>query len=135
MLISIKTKYANKIFEGTKIYEFRRKSIGEKNCNKKIYVYSSEEEKAIVGYIIVEKILEGDVKYLLDVTKYKDSSGMIKYFEGCNKGYALKISSAVRFKEPIYLSDIKKIDNKFVVPQFFRYIKEDEYIYDVLKKR
>ena len=58
ILISIKTKYANQIFNGTKLYEYRRKSIGEKNCNKKIFVYSSEEEKAIVGYIIVDKILE-----------------------------------------------------------------------------
>ena len=35
LLMSIKTKYANKIFDGTKIYEFRRKSIGEKNLNLK----------------------------------------------------------------------------------------------------
>ena len=27
MLISIKTKYANQIFNGTKLYEYRRKSI------------------------------------------------------------------------------------------------------------
>ena len=73
MLISIKTKYANQIFNGTKIYEYRRKSIGEKNCNKKIFVYSSEEEKAIVGYIIVDKILEGNIDYILEATNNKNS--------------------------------------------------------------
>ena len=73
ILISIKTKYANQIFNGTKLYEYRRKSIGEKNCNKKIFVYSSEEEKAIVGYIIVDKILEGNIDYILEATNNKNN--------------------------------------------------------------
>lgn len=134
LLISIKTKYANQIFNGTKKYEFRRKSIGEKNINKKIFVYSSEEEKAIVGYIKVEKILEGDLNYILYKTNYLNNQDIIDYFKDCEKCYALKISEAVKFKEPLYLSDIKDKEKKFVVPQFYRYIKENEYIYDELKK-
>lgn len=35
LLMSIKTKYTNLIFNGTKIYEFRRKSIKEENFKKK----------------------------------------------------------------------------------------------------
>lgn len=135
MLISIKTKYANQIFNGIKLYEYRRKSIGEKNCNKKIFVYSSEEEKAIVGYIIVEKIFEGDIDYILEVTNNKNNGDIIDYFNSCNKCYALKIASAIKFKTPIYLSEIKNIDKNFVVPQFYRYIKENEYIYEELKGR
>lgn len=134
MLISIKTKYANQIFDGTKLYEYRRKTIGEKNCNKKIFVYSSQEEKAIAGYIIVDKILEGNLDYILEETNSKNNSDIINYFNGCDKCYALKIAKAVRFKTPIYLSKIKKEEKKFVVPQFYRYIKENEYIYDKLKK-
>ena len=134
LLISIKTKYANQIFNGTKKYEFRRKSIGEKNINKKIFVYSSEEEKAIVGYIKVENILEVDLNYILYKTNYVNNQDIIDYFKDCEKCYALKISEAVKFKEPLYLSDIKDKEKKFVVPQFYRYIKENEYIYDELKK-
>ena len=114
MLISIKTKYANQIFNGTKLYEYRRKSIGEKNCNKKIFVYSSKEEKAIVGYIIVDKILEGNINYILEVTNNKNSSDIIDYFNGCDKCYALKIAKAVKFKTPIYLSEIKKEEKNFL---------------------
>lgn len=135
MLISIKTKYSNKIFNGTKLYEYRRKSIGEKNCHKKIYVYSSQEEKAIVGYIIVDKILQGDIAYILQETNNKNNIDIIDYFDGCDKGYALKIAKAVRFERPISLSKIKKQEKTFVVPQFYRYIKKDEYIYNVLKER
>ena len=133
MLISIKTKYANQIFNGTKLYEYRRKSIGERNCNKKIFVYSSEEEKAIIGYIIVDKILEGNIDYILEETNNKNNGEIIDYFKGCDKCYALKIIKSVKFKTPIYLSEIKKKEKKFVVPQFYRYIKENEYIYEELK--
>ena len=134
ILISIKTKYANQIFNGTKLYEYRRKSIGEKNCNKKIFVYSSEEEKAIVGYIVVDKILEGNINYILEATNNKNNSDIIDYFNGCDKCYALNIAKAVKFKTPIYLSEIKMKEKNFVVPQFYRYIKENEYIYEKLKK-
>lgn len=134
MLISIKTKYANQIFNGTKLYEYRRKSIGEKNCNKKIFVYSSEEDKAIVGYIIINKILEGNINYILETTNNKNNSDIINYFNGCDKCYALKIAKAVKLKRPFYLNEIKKEEKNFVVPQFYRYIKENEYIYEKLKK-
>lgn len=135
MLISIKTKYANQIFEGTKKYEYRRKSIGEKNCNKRIYVYSSEKDKAIIGYIIVDKIIEGNADYVLKNTDNENNSDLLAYFEGNDKCYALQIESTYKFKQPIYLNEIKSNDQNFVVPQFYRYIKENEYIYKMLSKR
>ena len=134
LLMSIKTKYANQIFDGTKKYEFRRKSIGSKNCNKKIYIYSSEEEKAIVGYIIIDKILEGDLNYILKETNYLNSKDIIEYFDGCDICYALHISETHRFSTPIKLKDIKINYEKFVVPQFYRYLKINEPIYEKLKK-
>lgn len=135
MLISIKTKYANQIFEGTKKYEYRRKSIGEKNCNKKIYVYSSEKDKAIIGYIIVDKIIEGNADYVLKNTDNENNSDLLAYFEENDKCYALQIKSTCKFKTPIYLNEIKSEDKNFVVPQFYRYIKENEYIYKKLTKK
>ena len=133
LLMSIKTKYASRIFAGTKEYEFRRKSIGEKNCYKKIYIYSSEEEKAIVGYIIVDKILNGNLKKIQALTNSFNNKGMDNYFNGCEECYALHISEYYKFIKPIKLADIKSKYEKFVVPQFYRYIKEEEPIYDLLE--
>ena len=96
--------------------------------------YMNTEEKAIVGYIIVDKILEGNIDYILEATNNKNSGDILDYFNGCDKCYALKIAKAVKFKNPIYLSEIKKEEKKFVVPQFYRYIKENEYIYEELKE-
>ena len=132
LLMSIKTKYANEIFDGTKEYEFRKKSIGEKNCNKKIYIYSSEEEKAIVGYIIVDKILSGNLEKIQALTNSFNNKGMENYFNGCEECYALHISEHHKFIKPINLEDIKSQHKKFVVPQFYRYIKEKP-IYDLLE--
>lgn len=128
--MSIKTKYANQIFDGTKMYEYRRKSVGNKNCNKKIYIYSSEEEKAIIGYIIVDKIIEGDLETIAKITGIPNTESRINYFKGCNKCYALHISKYHKFAKKIKLFDVK-----FVVPQFYRYVKKDETLYEILKKR
>lgn len=135
LLISIKTKYADKIFNGTKIYEFRRKSIGEKNINKKIYVYSSEKDRSIIGYITFDKILKGNLEYILDVTDYKNDNDIKEYFKDCNECYALHISKTHKFSEPIKLETIRKIDSNFVIPQFYRYLKKDEPIYKELEKK
>ncbi len=135
LLMSIKTKYANQIFNGTKTFEFRRKSIGDKNCNKKIYVYSSEKDKAIIGYMIVDKILEGNLDYILNETDYNNSLDIINYFDGCDTCFALHISEFHKFLHPIDLHDIKLIHEKFVVPQFYRYVKFQEPIYKVLESR
>lgn len=135
LLISIKTKYADKIFEGTKVFEFRRKSIGEKNINKKIYVYSSEKDKSIIGYIIIDNILKGDLKYILNSTGYKDNDDIKNYFKNCDVCYALHISKTYKFLEPIKLENIRKIDPDFVIPQFYRYLKKEEAIYKELESK
>ena len=92
LLMSIKTKYAKQIFQGIKKYEFRRKSIGEKNCNKKIYIYSSKDDKAIIGYIIIDKILSGDINFVLKNTNSLNNQEIKNYFNNCSKCYALHIS-------------------------------------------
>ena len=101
VLISIKTKYVNQIFSGIKKYEYRRKSIGNKNINKKVFVYSSEIDKAIVGYIVIEEIIEGNMDYVLDVTDNKNNEEIINYFNNCDKCYAYKISKFVKLDKPI----------------------------------
>lgn len=134
ILMSIKTKYANQIFNRTKIYEYRRRSIKKENLNKKIFIYSSEVDKKIVGFITVSDIIEGTANYVLKETGNSNSIDIINYFKGCDRCYALKISSAIRFEKPILLSYIRNEDEKFVIPQYYRYIKETEPLYQILKE-
>ena len=54
VLMSIKPKYANAIFGGSKKVEFRK--ICFEGSVKRVYVYSSAPVKRIVGFFTVEKI-------------------------------------------------------------------------------
>ena len=108
LLMSIKTKYANQIFKGTKKYEYRRRSIKEGNLNKKIFIYSSEIDKKIVGYIIVDEILEGTSEYILKRTNNEGNIDIINYFKDCENCYALKIKEAVLLQKAISLKELKE---------------------------
>ena len=131
VLISIQTKYANEIFNGNKKYEYRRRSIGENNLNKKIYVYSAGIDKAIIGYIVIDDILCGDINYIVDKTSPKEVN-IREYFKGLKKGYALHIKTYYKFDNPITLTDLRKIDKNITLPQYYKYIKESDKLYKIL---
>lgn len=134
ILMSIKTKYANNIFNGSKKYEYRKSSIKEYNLNKKIIIYSSEQAKAILGYIIIDKILEGSLDFIIKETNPKESN-INDYFKNAKKCYAMHIKEYHRFKSPITLNEIRKIDNNIVIPQYYRYIREEEPLYKLINER
>lgn len=131
VLMSIRTKYVNEIFSGKKVYEYRRRSIGENNLNKKIYIYSSGIDKAIVGYIKVDKILSGTVDDIIRLTNAKDVF-IREYFKGANIAYALHIKEYHRFHNKVLLNDLKKIDKKFTMPQYYKYILENSSVYGII---
>ena len=135
MIMSIKTKHANKIFEGTKTFEYRKKSIENKNLNKICFIYSSEVDKSIIGYVIFDYIVSGDFNYIINNTKPEDIDVLKNYFNDSSLCYALHIKEYKKIDKPISLLDIKKYDKNFVVPQYYRYLKKDEYVYNLLIKR
>ena len=52
--------------------------------NKKIYVYSAKEDKAIIGYFKVGNILNGNTDEILKTTGYDkryDSHEIFEYYE------------------------------------------------------
>ena len=82
LLISIKTKYANQIFNGTKKYEFRRKSIGEKNINKKNFHGFYPMKRAIIFWsqFATKKLrhVEENIK-ILEFLQNKVSQCLLQY--------------------------------------------------------
>lgn len=134
LLMSIKTKHANKIFNGTKTFEYRTKSIGEKNLNKYCFIYSSEFDKAIIGYVIFDYIVSGDFNYVMNNSNPEDIKLLKEYFKDKNECHALHIKEYKLFDKAIKLNELRQIDNKFSVPQFYRYIKTNEKLFLLLKK-
>lgn len=121
-LLSIKPEFVEKIFSGDKLFEYR-KSIFKRKVSK-IVVYSTMPVGMIVGEFDVEDILGGTPCELWRTTK--EFSGVKQkffqeYFNGRDKGYAIKIGTKKKYIRPI---NPKTISDTFTPPQSFLYLNQ-----------
>lgn len=121
ILLSIKPEFAEKIFNGEKIFEYRSRIFKSKNV-KKIILYASSPVKKVVGEIEIDKIISAEKYTLWKLTK--QSSGISKeyfyrYFKGRNYAYAIKIKKAKKYKRPFFLKELYNIN---YAPQSFIYL-------------
>ena len=106
ILLSIKPEYANRIFDGQKQYEYRKR-IPKKEVSK-IVVYSSAPEQAVIGEIEVIKTLKMKPSPLWNSTKANagiSRSKYRKYFSGCTMAYAFVIGSFEKYPTSKSLAD------------------------------
>lgn len=120
VLLSIKPEFAEKIFEGTKQYEFRR-AIFKNSEIKTIVVYASSPVQKVIGEFEIEDILKEGLASLWKKTKSKSGikeEYFYSYFGEKEEGYAIKIKNAKRYEEPLCL----RSDFGLVPPQSFLYL-------------
>ena len=120
VLLSIKPEFAEKIFNGSKKYEFRRSVFKNPDVNT-VVVYASSPVQRIIGEFKIEKIINEDITMLWEKTK--EFSGIsenffFEYFNNKEKGYAIQIKEAKRYKESLCI----KKDYNATPPQSFMYI-------------
>ena len=121
ILLSIKPEYANRIFDGQKQYEYRKR-IPKKEVSK-IVVYSSAPEQAVIGEIEVIKTLKMKPSPLWNSTKANagiSRSKYRKYFSGCTMAYAFVIGSSEKYPTSKSLADF----NIQSAPQSFVYLDD-----------
>ncbi len=121
VLLSIKPEYANKIFAGTKKYEFRRSIFKNPNI-KTIVVYSSSPVQKVIGEFEIETILRKDIDQLWNLTEKESGINkdfFFEYYKGKDSGFAIKIKKTTRYDIPL---DLKR-DFKLTPPQSFVYIQ------------
>lgn len=121
VLLSIKPEFAEKIFNGTKKYEFRRSVFKNQNV-KTIVVYASSPVQLVIGEFEIDTILNDNLHQLWNITK--DHSGIsenyfFEYFNNKERGYAIKIKQTKRYKKALSL----KNDFKTTPPQSFMYLE------------
>lgn len=122
VLLSIKPEFVEKIFNGTKSYEFRRTLFKNQDIQS-IIVYASSPVKKVIGEFLIDHIIEENISSLWEMTKHKsgiEKEYFLEYFKGKEKGYAIKIKSTIKYKT--YL-DIN-LDFGVRPPQSFLYIEE-----------
>ncbi|MEN6599023.1 MAG: ASCH domain-containing protein [Rectinema sp.] len=105
VLLSIRPEHAEKIFNGSKEFEYRRK-FTSKEVNL-AYVYASSPTQSVIGYIEIQRVIKMKPGDLWELTKVR--SGLTEfqynqYFINCDIAYAIEIKKAELFKHPNKLS-------------------------------
>lgn len=119
MLLSIKPEYAQRIIDGSKIYEFRTKQ-----CRKditKIIFYSTAPESKIVGEAEIEDIISGSPSTVWRLTKHAAGiprSFFREYYKGRRLAIAYKLKNVIAYEQPKSLEEYG-INH---VPQSFIYL-------------
>lgn len=121
VLLSIKPEYAERIFDGTKRYEFRRSLFKNSNV-KTIIVYASSPVKQVIGEFEIDHILHDDIHTLWNNTK--EYSGISEerfheYFQNLERGFAIKIKGIKKYSKAKSLKE----DFNLSPPQSFLYIR------------
>lgn len=120
ILISIKPEYVEKIFNGTKKYEYRTKICKEKI--DKLIIYSTSPVMKVVGEVEVLDKLEDTRDRLWEKTN--DYSGIESkkdfdnYFKHPDKAYCYALGKVTKYKMPKNLQDY----GVKAAPQSFIYI-------------
>lgn len=127
VLMSIMTKYSNKIFNGTKLWEFRKNLPNMLEEEKStVVVYSSKEEKAIVGEFKVGRILKCSFHELMKITGCEDDEKAVNWFKQYYKDKelccAIEVKEPFRYNTQISLREIQKEIPNFRAPQNFLYM-------------
>ena len=120
VLLSIRPEFVDKIFAGTKKFEFR-KSLFKKSGIKHVVIYASAPIKRVVGEFEIEDILSDEIDVIWERTqKYAGITEFFykSYFQNRKTANAIKIGRIKKFEKTKSLSDY----NIKQAPQSFCYI-------------
>ena len=120
VVLSIKPEYANKIFDGSKKYEFRRAIFKNPDVTK-VVVYSSSPVQKIIGEFEIDRIITHDLETLWSKTKkYSGISEdfFFQYFGDKAHGFAIKIKNTKLYRKPKCIRE----DYNLFPPQSFLYL-------------
>lgn len=120
VILSIKPEFADKIFEGTKKYEFRRVIFKNTEVSK-IIVYASSPVQKIIGEFEIDQIINSDLESLWNKTRKHSGISQdyfFEYFSKKERGFAIKIKNFKRYRQPKCI----RSDFNALPPQSFLYV-------------
>lgn len=126
ILMSIKPRYAGRILEGTKRFEFRKRLPAgwwpdRSEQTQRVVIYESSPSCSIVGEFVVSQVLRGTPASLWEKTLGAggiDRARYDEYFKGCAVAFALEVRDVQRYAAPI---GPREVDPQFRAPQSWCY--------------
>jgi len=130
LLLSIRPKYAEKIFDRTKKVELRRVRPRLLNEGDLVLVYVSSPQKAVLGSFNVKKIIEKPIIQLWDEVENKagiTSEEFYDYYEGVTVGVGIFFKNIQTFIQPVKLQVLRDNLSNFRPPQSFCYLTKTQF--------
>lgn len=129
LLLSLKPCYADRVFEGLKTVELRRR-ITSHITDRDIFVYVSSPVMELRGGFRAGHFWHGTPKEIWTrVSKLAqvNKEDFDTYFKGQTVAYAFEITDVWKFPNPVNLNTLKSQFPDFVVPQSWRYVRPEEH--------
>lgn len=112
IIISVKPKYAQKIYRGEKNIELRRVNPSASLANKSggsavVYIYETAPVSVVTGFAFVKGVVSGTVRDLwiqggsqtgITLQEYRE------YFKGKKKAYGVVLGIREKFERPVSIS-------------------------------
>lgn len=127
VLFSIKPTYADKILDGRKTVELRRKFTAAEVVGALAFIYSTSPVRELVGYARISGVRRLCVR---DIWRdYRDAAGIEKadfdaYFDGRSDGWVIELEEPVRLPDGVPITDLRQRFG-FVPPQSYRYVPRE----------
>lgn len=121
VLLSIKPEFAERIFDGSKKFEFRKAIFKDENITT-VVVYASSPVQKVIGEFKIDIILDDQPDKLWKKTKNHagiNEDYFFDYFADRDIGYAIKVKSVKRYSKPLCLRQ----DFNLTPPQSFMYLR------------
>ena len=126
LLLSIKPRFADAIFAGTKTIELRRVRPRVKPGDL-VLVYVSAPRSQLEGAFLVESVLEGDPRDLWPVVGSLTDLTLDEYenyFSGAKTAFGIQIRDAWILPTPVDMSALRNED--ILPPQSYRYLNSEQ---------
>lgn len=122
ILLSIKPEYVQRIMDGTKKFEYRRRIFKRKNINT-VVIYATKPVGKVIGEFKIKKVISDSPQTVWHKThKYAglNEEDFYKYFNGINEAFAIQISEFTKYNTHLDLSELE--DGNIRAPQSFIYL-------------
>lgn len=127
VLFSIKPVYADRILDGRKTVELRRRFTEAEVVGSLAFIYSTSPVRELVGYARIRDVRRLRVREIW--REYRDAAGIEKadfdaYFEGRRDGWVIELEEPKRLADGVPIADLRERFG-FVPPQSFRYVTRE----------
>jgi predicted transcriptional regulator len=128
VLLSVRPRFADALLDGTKTVEVRRRPV-RLYAGAICLVYASSPTRALTGALAVRGVEHGSPDDLWN--RYGDRTALRRdeydeYLDGRPTASVLLIATAIAFRTPVPLDELRRRSDTFVAPQSYRFMDDRE---------